>query len=162
MSGNIGASKIGLEILRKNIIVNKNLSQYFIKKYLYPLPCKLGSKVAKLSSSMKDISDGLIGDLNKMLNDNFGAKINLNKIPLNSKTKKIIHKNYIKLEKLLNAGDDYSLIIISSKKNRRKIEKIAKQNRIKISCIGKIISKKGIYFDSHVNIKNIKEYDHFT
>ena len=97
-----------------------------------------------------------------MLNDNFGAKIYLNKIPLNSKTKKIIHKNYIKLEKLLNAGDDYSLIIISSKKNRSKIEKIAKQNRIKISCIGKIISKKGIYFDSHVNINNIKEYDHFT
>ncbi len=162
VSGNIGASKIGLEILKKNIIVNKNLSQYFIKKYLYPLPCKLGSKVAKLSSSMKDISDGLIGDLNKMLNDNFGAKIYLNKIPLNSKTKKIIHKNYIKLEKLLNAGDDYSLIIISSEKNRSKIEKIAKQNRIKISCIGKIISKKGIYFDSYVNINNIKEYDHFT
>ena len=37
---------------------------------------------------MKDISDGLIGDLNKMLNDKFGALINLNKIPLRLKQKK--------------------------------------------------------------------------
>ena len=111
---------------------------------------------------MKDISDGLIGDLNKMLNDRLGAIIYLNKIPLSLNTKKIIQNGNIKLEQLLNAGDDYCLIIISNQKNRSKIEKIARQNRIKISCIGKIISKKGIYFDSQININNIKEYDHFS
>ena len=162
VSGNIGESKIGLEILKKNIFVNKNLSQYFINKYLYPSPCVIGSKVAKLSSSIKDISDGLIGDLNKMLNNKLGAKINLNKIPISLKTKNIINNTNIHLENLLNAGDDYCLIIIFNKKNRSKIEKIAKKNRIKISCIGKIINKRGIYFDSLININNIKEYDHFS
>ena len=66
---------------------------------------------------MKDISDGLIGDLNKMLNGKYGALINLNKIPLSFKYKKILNiKNNIKIENLLNAGDDYGLIIISKSK----------------------------------------------
>ena len=97
-----------------------------------------------------------------MLNDKLGAIINLNKIPLSLKTKNIINNTNVQIENLINAGDDYCLIIITNKKNRSKIEKIAKKSRIKISCIGKIISKKGIYFDSHININNFKEYDHFS
>ncbi len=163
ITGNIGESKIGLEILKKKISLNKNLKQYFIKKYLYPTPCKLGPLIANHVNSMKDISDGLIGDLNDMLNDKYGALINVNKIPLSVKTKKIIkNKNNFRLEDLLNAGDDYGLIIISSQKNRNKIFNIANKNNIKVSLIGKIISKKGIHFDSHLYMKNIKKFDHFS
>ena len=112
---------------------------------------------------MKDISDGLIGDLTDMLNDKYGALINVNKIPLSVKTKKILNnKNNFKLEDLLNAGDDYGLIIISSQKNRNKIFNIAKKNNINITLIGKIISEKGIHFDSHLDMENIKKFDHFS
>ena len=112
---------------------------------------------------MKDISDGLIGDLNDMLNDNFGALIYTNEIPLSTKAKKIINlDNDIKLENLLNAGDDYELIIISNQKNRNKIFNIAKKNKVKISCIGKIIRKKGIHFDSYIDMNNSKKFDHFS
>ena len=84
------------------------MRQYFIKKYLYPIPCKLGPLIANHVNSMKDISDGLIGDLTDMLNDKYGALINVNKIPLSVKTKKILsNKNIFRLEDLLNAGDDY-------------------------------------------------------
>ena len=63
---------------------------YFIEKYLYPTPCKLGPLIASHVKSMKDISDGLIGDLTDMLNGKYGALINVNKIPLSVKTKKIL------------------------------------------------------------------------
>ncbi len=163
ITGNIGESKIGLEILKKKISSNINLKQYFIKKYLYPIPCKLGPLIANHVNSMKDISDGLIGDLTDMLNDKFGAMINVNKIPLSVKTKKILNnKNNLRFEDLLNAGDDYELIIISSQKNRNKIFNIANKNNINISLIGKIISEKGIHFDSHLDMKNIKKFDHFS
>ena len=162
VTGNIGESKIGLEILKKKISSNINLKQYFIKKYPYPIPCKLGPLIANYVNSMKDISDGLIGDLNDMLNGKYGALINLNKIPLNVNTKKILNmKNNFRIENLLNAGDDYELIIISSQKNRNKIFNIAKKNNIKVSLIGKIINEKGIHFDSHLDMKNIKKFDHF-
>ena len=163
ITGNIGESKIGLEILKKKISTNINLKQYFVKKYLYPIPCKLGPLIANHVNSMKDISDGLIGDLTDMLNDKYGALINVNKIPLSVKTKKILNnKNNFKLEDLLNAGDDYELIIISNQKNRNKIFNIANKNNINVTLIGKIISEKGIHFDSHLDIKNIKKFDHFT
>ena len=111
---------------------------------------------------MKDISDGLIGDLTNMLNGKYGALINVNKIPLSIKTKKILtDKKKIRLETLLNAGDDYGLIIISSQKNRNKIFNIAYKNNIDVTLIGKIISEKGIHFDSHLDMKNIKKFDHF-
>ena len=163
ITGNIGEAKFGLEILKKKISSNINLKQYFIKKYLYPMPCKLGPLIANHVNSMKDISDGLIGDLTDMLNDKYGALINVNKIPLSVKTKKILNnKNNIRLEDLLNAGDDYELIIISSQKNRNKIFNIANKNNINVTLIGKIISEKGIHFDSHLDMKNIKKYDHFS
>ena len=96
-----------------------------------------------------------------MLNNKLGALINLKSVPISSKIFPLI-KNNIKLENLLNAGDDYSLIVISNIKNRKKIEKIARSNKIKITCIGKIIRKKGIHFDSFIDIDNYKEYDHFS
>ena len=162
ITGNIGESKIGLELLQKNISVNTNIKQYFIKKYLYPQPCNLGPLITNYINSMKDISDGLIGDLTEMLNNQYGAIIKVNKIPLSVNTKKILNisKNF-KIEDLLNAGDDYGLIIISNQKYRNKILSIAKKINVKISCIGKIIREKGIHFDSHLDMKNIKKFDHF-
>ena len=163
ITGNIGESKIGLEILKKKISSNINLNQYFVKKFLYPIPCKLGPLIASHVNSMKDISDGLIGDLTDMLNDNYGAFIYVNKIPLSFKMKKIVNiKNNIRIEKLLNAGDDYGLIIISSPKKRNKIFSVANKNKVKITYIGKIIRQKGIHFDSHLDMKNIKKFDHFS
>ena len=98
-----------------------------------------------------------------MLNDKYGALINVNKIPLSVKTKKILNnKNNFRLEDLLNAGDDYGLIIISNQKNRNKILNIANKNNFNITLIGKIISEKGIHFDSHLDIKKIKKFDHFS
>ena len=163
ITGNIGESKIGLEILKKKISSNINLNQYFIKKYLYPIPCKLGPLISNYVNSMKDISDGLIGDLSNMLNCKFGALINVNKIPLSVKTKKLINLNHkFRIENLLNAGDDYGLIIISSQKYRNKIFSIANKNNVKISCVGKIINEKGIHFDSFLDMKNMKKFDHFS
>ena len=98
-----------------------------------------------------------------MLNGKYGALINVNKIPLSVKTKKILNfKNNYRVESLLNAGDDYGLIIISSQKNRNKILSIANKKNIKITRIGKIIKEKGIHFDSHLDLKNIKKFDHFS
>ena len=162
VTGNIGESNIGLEILKKNISANASVKQYFVNKYLFPNPCNLGPLISRYTNSMKDISDGLIGDLNNMLNSKYGALINIKNIPLSANTNKILKiRNNIKIENLLNAGDDYGLIIISSKKNRNKILHISNKNKVKISCIGKIIKENGIHFDSHLYIKNIKKFDHF-
>ncbi len=162
ITGNIGDSYVGLQLLKKNIkIKNKLFTNYFLKKYYYPEPCMIGSKISNYVRSMKDISDGFLTDLKKMLNDKYGAQIILEKVPLSLKLKYLVKNKYFKKLKYLNSGDDYELIIVSNKKFRNKILKFSTENKIKITRVGKIIKNSGIYNDSNKLINISREYDHF-
>ena len=74
----------------------------------------------------------------------------------------IKHKSLIKLENILNWGDDYELIFTSFKKNREKLLDLSKKNGVKLSLIGSVIKKPGIFDDSKKSIKNIHSFDHFS
>ncbi len=162
ITGNLGDSYAGLQILRKKIKVNDKKSRdYFLKKYYYPKPCLIGSKIANHVKSMKDISDGFIGDLNKMLNNQFGASLDLNKLPTSPKLKKIINNNILFKKNIANCGDNYELIIISNISKRKNILRIANQNNLKISRIGKVTKKLGLQIDSKYLTNISREYDHF-
>ena len=113
VSGNIGSSFIGLKILKKEIskeIVSNH--EYFINKFLVPYPrISLGKLICNFSSSVIDVSDGLLGDLKHICNVNgLGAKIDLKKIPLMEEIKKLINSKKINIIDLLTAGDDYELL----------------------------------------------------
>ena len=165
ITGNLGNSYLGYSILKnKNFkLENKNLL-YFKNKYLYPKPCMFGSKAYKYMNSAKDISDGFFGDLSKILDGKYGARINTKLIPLSDILKKILNKSnpLIRLEDILNWGDDYELVFTSYKKNREKLLSLSKKNRVKISLVGSVIKKTGIFDDSLQIIKNIHSFDHFS
>tara|TARA_B100000700_G_C14236309_1_gene486028 strand:- start:151 stop:486 length:336 start_codon:yes stop_codon:yes gene_type:complete len=110
---------------------------------------------------MKDISDGLIGDLKKMLNYKFGAQINLSLIPLSPYLNKLIRNKIIKYQNILNCGDNYDLIIISNCKYRKKIYNTAKKNNVKIFRIGKVIKNREIIDDSKKPLIIPREFEHF-
>ena len=59
--------------------------------------------------------------------------------------KSLINKKIVEIHSLLNGGDDYELIFTCSSKNDIKIINIALKNRIKITKVGRIIKRKGIY-----------------
>ena len=111
---------------------------------------------------MKDISDGFIADLSKMLDGRFGAKLNLNLIPLKSYLKRIQKKESLNILSFLNCGDDYELIIISNKKHREKIINFAKKNNVMITRIGRVTKNLGILDDSNNPINIPREFDHFS
>ncbi len=162
ITGNIGDSYIGLNIAKNKINVdNIKEKKFFLKKYYYPSHCILGPKMSKYVNSMKDISDGFLGDLNKMLDNNFGAKINIDQIPLSPYLRKLIKKKIIGIKDILNTGDNYELILISDKKFRNRISYLGKINNIKISRIGKITQNLKIIDDSNFSFNISREYDHF-
>ena len=74
----------------------------------------------------------------------------------------IKRQSIIKLEDILNWGDDYELIFTSFKKNREKLLSLSKKNRVKLSLVGSIIKKPGIFDDSLKIIKNVHSFDHFS
>ena len=165
VTGNLGNSYLGCRILKNsNLKLNKKDSSYFIKQYLYPNPCMFGSKAYQYINSAIDISDGFFGDLSKILDGKYGAKINMKAIPLSPLLKKNItkHNSQIKLEDILNWGDDYELIFTSSKRNSEKLLNLSKKNRVKLSLVGSIVKKPGIFDDSLKIIKKIDSFDHFS
>ena len=147
VTGNIGESYIGLLLKQKNFFINSRLQKYFMNKYLFPIPCMIGSKIVNYTNCAIDISDGFFGDLSKLLNKKLGADLLFSKIPISKNAKYLIDKKIINPDLLLNCGDDYQLIFISNKKNDSKIKNIAKINNYIVSKVGSIIDKKGIFLD---------------
>ncbi len=144
VTGNLGDSYIGLKILKKKIKLNKNLNNYFIKKYFCPdLRIDLTKKIFSFANTSIDISDGLITDLEKMINkQKFSYKLYLKDIPISKKLKKLVNLKIVKKISCISQGDDYQILFTASQSKSRIINKISKSLGIKISKIGKIYAHK--------------------
>ena len=165
VTGNLGNSFIGYKLFKNsNLNIDKNKITNFKNNYLYPKPCMFGYVASKYINSAIDISDGFYGDLSKILNGKYGAKIIKKLIPISYNLKKVLLKNksLINLDDILNWGDDYELIFTSKKNNRDKLMSLSKKNNVKLSMVGSIINKKGIFDDSLNSINNINSFDHFS
>ena len=165
VTGYLGNSYLGCKILKNpKLKIEKKYFNKFKNYYLYPKPCMFGSKASKYINSAVDISDGFYGDLQKILNVKCGAMIFKDSIPISVDLKKILKDNQkmIKFSELLSWGDDYELIFTSFKKNRKRLLSLAKTNKVKISLVGTIIKKNGIFNDSLKRIRNISSFDHFS
>ena len=144
VTGNLGDSFIGLQILKNKIKVNKKMSKFFIKKYYKPdIQIKIINYLLKIANTSIDISDGLIDDLKKMINrQNLSFHIFEEKIPLSKTLSQLIKiKNFKKIN-ITSRGDDYQILFTASPDKSRIIKKISKNIGVKITKIGKIISGK--------------------
>ncbi len=147
VTDNLGDSFIGLQILKRKINLNKNLSNYFINKYFQPkLHVKLAKKLNFLANTSIDISDGLIADLEKLINrQKLSYKIFTKNIPISKNLNKLINLKIIKKMSSVSRGDDYQILFTASPLKSRIISKISKSLGIKISKIGKICAYKQKY-----------------
>ena len=166
VTGNLGDSYIGLNILKKKININKKLNNYFVKKYFFPdLPFILHKYLIKFANSSIDISDGLFADLNKLINNQkIGYNIYLDKIPISRNLNIYLKKNNKKSLNFISKGDDYQVLFTSSKKNRIYIKKLAKRINLKITKIGTTTNiykqRKIINHKNHLKPLNYQGYSH--
>ena len=144
VTGNLGDSFMGLQILKNKIKVSKELQKYFAQKYYLPdIQTKLTKKLLNFANSSIDLSDGLIDDLSKMINNqNLSFTLYENKIPISKNLLKIIKMKTMKKIKVVSNGDDYQILFTASKIKSRIIAQTSKNLGIKISKIGKICSNK--------------------
>ena len=144
VTGNLGDSFMGLQILKNKIKVPKKLTNYFVQKYYLPnIQLKLTKKLLNFANSSIDLSDGLIGDLSKMINgQNLSFSLSEKKIPISNNLQKIIKIKTLKKIKLVSNGDDYQILFTASKDKSRIIDQTSLDLGIKISKIGEICSNK--------------------
>ena len=156
VSGNLGDSYLGLLILKNKLKIDHQSKKYFINQYYMPnIQLKLTDQITKFANTSIDISDGLLADLNKMINDQkLSYKVFLDDIPISNNLKKIIDLKKLSKINYVSNGDDYQILFTASKSKREIIRKISSNYRIKLTKIGLIQSyvKKSSVVDS----KNVK------
>ena len=166
VTGNIGDSFLGLKLIKNNININSKLKNYFIKQFYCPnLAYKIYNQIHKFANTSIDISDGLISDLNKLINNQkLSFEIDIDKIPISKNLRIYLKKHNKKKNQYVFNGDDYQLLFTSSKKNRSLIKSIEKKMNQKITLIGKInkgYKKNLIKRDNKpLNLIDFKGYSH--
>ena len=130
---------------------------------MYPTHFLYGHRLNNYATSAIDISDGFYGDLNKLISEsNKGALLNFKSLPFSNRSKKLINKKIINHNYLLTAGDDYELIFTAKSKHSARIKRLSQFINVKITKVGTIIQKKGIFIDNEkFNFIN-KSFDHFS
>ena len=166
VTGNIGDSFIGLKVIKNNIKINSKLKKYFVNQFYCPnLPYKIYKEIHKFANTSMDISDGLITDMNKLINkQKLSFEINVNKIPISKNLKFYLKKYKKNRTQYLFNGEDYQILFTASKKNRSLIKSIGKKMNQNITIIGKInngYKKNSIKLDNKSqNLTNFKGYSH--
>jgi thiamine-monophosphate kinase len=138
VTGNLGDSFVGLQILQNKFKVSKKLRSYFVKKYFEPdIQIKLTNELLKFANSSIDISDGLVDDLEKMINNQkLSYQIWEEKVPISKNLQSYLRKNNYKKSNFISNGDDYQILFTASSDKARIIKNTSKKLGVKISRIG--------------------------
>ena len=166
VTGNIGDSNVGLKIIKNNLKIDSRLKKYFINQFYKPnLPFKISTHLHKFANTSMDVSDGLIADMNKLINkQKLSFEINSNNIPVSNSLKKYLKKYNKNKNRYLFKGDDYQVLFTASPKKRILIKTIAKKMNQKITLIGRInmfYKKNTVKIDNKPqNLTNFKGYLH--
>ena len=142
ITGNLGDSFMGLQILKNKIKASKKIREYFINKYYHPnIQINLPNKLLQFANTSIDISDGLIADLEKMINkQKLSYFLSERSIPISNYLLKLIKNKRLNKSNFISNGDDYQVLFTARPDKSRIISNTSSKLGIKITKIGKIIS----------------------
>ena len=168
VTGELGDSCLGLKYLQKKNF-NKNINKkYFINKFYLPnINSNFSKYLIKFANTSIDISDGLLIDLNKMVNNqNVSYEIYYDKIPISNNLKNFLKENSLKKNKFIFNGDDYQILFTAKKSEKKRIYRISRKTNTKVTIIGKILSKKKFKFkllngEKDIKLAKMPGYEHF-
>lgn len=138
-TGTLGDSALGLKMLLENADRNNPL----ISRHLHPVPrLELGRQLAlkQIATSMIDISDGLLLDLNRISVEHcLGANIDLEKLPVSEHyTEYVAQFSKNQYDLALSGGEDYELLFTANEDRRIDIQELSENLKIEITEIGSI------------------------
>ena len=140
VSGCLGDSAAGLDLLLQNRKIENESDRYFIQRHLHPTPrVELGLALRSFSCCALDISDGLLADLEHILErSQVGAETYLENLPLSHHV--CTQYEQTQAEKFaLTGGEDYELCFTVSEEKREEMEQVLRSQGIKVTRIGQIL-----------------------
>jgi len=166
VTGTIGDAAIGLHVRQGGLgKLLQSHRQALIDRYLLPQPrTSFAHLIRDHASAAMDISDGLLGDLEKLCAvSRVGCDIRLDDIPLSKALNAAIELESSSLETALSGGDDYEILFTVPEENLKAFDKATSLEDIRISKIGQITSGGPVkVFDTGGEVVEFakKSYDH--
>ena len=165
VSGPFGYSAAGLMILQNQKKASKKFANKAKNAFLKPRPkMKFGLSNKDYFSSSMDSSDGLAITLHEMSKQS-KKRFNVTNLPVNQDLIDFAKDNRVNLLDLIFlGGEEYEIVFTAPKKNKNKIIKRAKIQRIPLKEIGYVSKGKGVVYHKEkksIEIKN-KGWKHFV
>lgn len=147
VSGTLGDSALGLKVLQGSESVQG--AEPLVNRHKSPSPrLVLGRELAvrQIPTSMIDVSDGLMLDLERItVQQHVGACIELEKVPRSKEYKSFVGQYYEDIyAPALSGGEDYELLFTSTESRREDIQEISEKLNIPITEIGIVTESSSI------------------
>nr|WP_256260906.1 thiamine-phosphate kinase [Shewanella sp. NIFS-20-20] len=139
VTGTLGDSALGLDILRGTVDVRPEYRQALIARHYHPTPRVLaGQSLRKLASSAIDVSDGLLSDIRHVLKaSGCGAMIEVSDLPLSQGLKDCVSEEQAR-QYALCGGEDYELLFTVPESQKGALQTALNQAGVRFTCIGQI------------------------
>ena len=145
VTGTIGDAHLGLRLLKDPKLASrwgltKEDVAFLAGRYLEPQPrTTLALALRNFAAAAIDVSDGLVGDVDKLSSvSHGGAVIEAASVPLSPAAAKAVTRDPELLEALLTGGDDYEIVAAVPEGNTSGFEAEAKSKGVTVTRIGRI------------------------
>jgi thiamine-monophosphate kinase len=168
VSGKLGDAALALAHIQGKLVLPEEASLVCDKALHTPQPrVALGLALRDIANSAIDISDGLLADLEHILEQStVGATLELKNIPHSMFAEFPIDLRDENLRKMVLAGgDDYELCFTAPAEKQVEIIKISEMTKLQLRCIGHVTKNTGLTLYGLDNeVLNMKEtgFDHFS
>ncbi|KPF72950.1 thiamine-monophosphate kinase [Bosea sp. AAP35] len=151
VSGTIGDGALGLKVHGPDkpdwvFLLGDDDRAFLADRYLHPQPrLDLAGPLQAHASAAMDVSDGLVGDLAKLLKaSGVGAEINLDAVPLSVVARAAIMADPALAELAWTGGDDYEILCTTSEKEYPALVAAAQAAGIALTPIGRVTGEAGV------------------
>ena len=145
VTGTIGDAHLGLRLLKDPKLASrwgltKEDVAFLAGRYREPQPrTTLALALRNFAAAAIDVSDGLVGDVDKLSSvSHGGAVIEAASVPLSPAAAKAVTRDPELLEALLTGGDDYEIVAAVPEGNTSGFEAEAKSKGVTVTRIGRI------------------------
>jgi len=141
VSGTLGDAAQGLRVL-KGLAASEDEALTLVDRYRTPEPrVALGQALRGLATAMIDVSDGLLADLDHLLDAScVGAEIEAAALPISHEAAALPGA----IEAALSGGDDYELLLTASPDARSDVARAAAMAGTPLTEIGRITQAQGL------------------
>ena len=138
VSGTTGDARLTLAALRHEIAISEDALNHIEHRMHDPMPrVELGLRLREIASAALDVSDGLLGDLQHILNESqVNAEIFIERIPKSSTLQK--QTENIQNQFAACGGDDYEICFTAPAAQQHAVEAISRDLNLPITRIGQI------------------------